>query len=200
MKIVSVPYVFLMLVVVVVTSCERNNNTPGYNYFPDMAYSRAYETYSENPNFNDGKTMREPEPGTVPRGIVPFPYEKTEEDLARAGKELSNPFVFSAEMLARGKEMYTWMCQQCHGEEGDGLGFLYTEKLYTYPPASLIAGQAVNRSDGEIYHVITVGKNVMGAHGSLIRPEDRWKIVMYVRKLQIEADSKEDGIQIEIEN
>jgi hypothetical protein len=27
----------------------------------------------------------------------------------------------------------------------------------------------------------------MGAHGSQIRPDDRWKIVLYVRKLQEDA-------------
>jgi hypothetical protein len=32
--------------------------------------------------------------------------------------------------------------------------------------------------------VITVGQGVMMAHGGLIRPDDRWRIVMYVRKLQ----------------
>jgi len=37
--------------------------------------------------------------------------------------------------------------------------------------------------DGEIYHVITSGYGVMGAHGSQIIPDDRWKIVLYVKDI-----------------
>ena len=183
----SLYYPLFFLFILTLASCERTRNDPGYTYFPDMAYSRAYETFSENPVFSDGKTMRDPVPGTIPREMVPFPYEKTDEDLARAGRELINPLKPTEENLARGKEMFERMCQQCHGEKGDGQGYLYTSKLYNYPPGVLTAAQAVNRPDGEIYHIITVGRNVMGAHGPLIRPEDRWKIVMYVRVLQHNA-------------
>jgi len=41
--------------------------------------------------------------------------------------------------------------------------------------------------DGEIFHTITLGFGSMGAHGAQIRPEDRWKIVLYIRSLQHEA-------------
>jgi hypothetical protein len=32
----------------------------------------------------------------------------------------------------------------------------------------------------------------MGAHGSQIRPDDRWKLVLYVRKLQEEVKKPVD--------
>jgi hypothetical protein len=32
----------------------------------------------------------------------------------------------------------------------------------------------------------------MGAHGSQIRPEDRWKLIIYIRQLQDEAKRKSD--------
>jgi len=35
--------------------------------------------------------------------------------------------------------------------------------------------------DGEIYHSITVGYGIMGAHGGMIVPEDRWKIILHIR-------------------
>lgn len=184
MKKIGSASVFALLALMLLTSCDRTKNDPGYTYFPDMTYSRAYETYSENPNFGDGQTMREPVSGTVPMEMVPFPYEKTDQDLARAGRELSNPLQPTEANLQRGKELFTRMCQQCHGEKGDGQGFLYTSKLYIYPPGVLTSEQTRNRPDGEIYHVITVGRNVMGAHGAMVRPEDRWKIVLYVRELE----------------
>ncbi len=174
---------FIVLpVFILVSSCDKNNNNPGYTYFPDMAYSRAYETYSENPNFKDGKTMRVPVEGTIPRGFVPFPYEKTDEDMIKAGKELDNPYAYSLENLERGKVIFERCCRQCHGEKGDGKGFLYTSGRYIYPPASLINEKMKNKPDGEMYHQITLGWGVMGSQGLLLRPEDRWKVILYIRK------------------
>ena len=37
---------------------------------------------------------------------------------------------------------------------------------------------------GHIYHTIMYGLNAMGPHSSLIREQDRWKIVAYVQTLQ----------------
>ena len=41
-----------------------------------------------------------------------------------------------------------------------------------------------NKSEGEIFHVITHGKGRMWAHGSQVSIENRWKIVKYVQTLQ----------------
>ena len=79
------------------TSCDRDNNSPGYTYFPDMTYSTAYESFSENPNFENNTTLREPVEGTVPRGYFPLPYTKDLEDREKAGRELTNPFEFDTE-------------------------------------------------------------------------------------------------------
>jgi mono/diheme cytochrome c family protein len=38
--------------------------------------------------------------------------------------------------------------------------------------------------DGEIFHTITYGKNLMGAYGSTVNPRDRWAIIAYLRALQ----------------
>ncbi|WP_345600388.1 hypothetical protein, partial [Thermocatellispora tengchongensis] len=40
-------------------------------------------------------------------------------------------------------------------------------------------------NDGHIYHVIQWGKGRMMPHGSQVNPEERWKIAMYVRALQL---------------
>jgi hypothetical protein len=149
---------------------------------PDMYYSNAYETYTPNPNFSDGLTMREPVEGTIPRDMVPFKWEKTDEDRIAAGNELVNPWENSQENLERGKEAYGIFCLSCHGEQGDGQGYLFTSKRYPYPPASLVNDKVKDLKDGEIYHSITVGYGIMGAHGNMIRPEDRWKIILHIRE------------------
>ncbi|MBN2349557.1 MAG: cytochrome c [Bacteroidales bacterium] len=180
----------ILLVIVSVSaliSCDRDKNNPGYNYFPDMTYSRAYETYTPNSNFADGKTMREPAEGTIPRGFLPFPYEKSEEDMIRAGKELTNPLEKSDKNLERGKLIFQRYCLQCHGEKGDGKGLLFTSGRYPFPPATLISEKMINKPDGEIFHAVTLGFGIMGPHGLLLTPEDRWKVILYIRdSLQVQ--------------
>jgi hypothetical protein len=95
--------VILGFLLVNLYSCNRDNNNPGWDYFPDMFYSTAYETYSKNPNFEDGMTMRGPVRGTVPRGFTPFEYTNAPESRIKAGKELLNPITSTPEALLRGK-------------------------------------------------------------------------------------------------
>ncbi len=47
-----------------------------------------------------------------------------------------------------------------------------------------IHGTYAYLNDGQIYHVITNGNGQMPAYASMISEEDRWKIVLYVRKLK----------------
>lgn len=171
--------VFILLVV----GCKRDNNYTGHSYFPDMAYSYAYESYGASTNFSDSISMMYPVEGTVPRGMIPYQYEKTFDDQMLAGQELVNPFEPTKENLQRGKEQYDIYCTLCHGDQGKGDGHLFTSKLFPVQPTSLVGDYVQKKADGEIYHVITLGSlsGLMGAHGSQIKPDDRWKIVAYVR-------------------
>ena len=178
--------VFLILLVFLLSNCDRRRTSTGWDYFPDMFYSTAYETYTKNPNFNDGMTMRVPVTGTVPRGITPFNYVIDDESRVRAGAELINPESPTAEVLFRGKTVYSTFCAGCHGDTGAGDGILFSSGLYPLPPRTLIGNDADKLKDGEIFHSITLGFGSMGAHGSQIRTEDRWKLVHYIRQLQAE--------------
>jgi mono/diheme cytochrome c family protein len=176
--------VFAVALSLFLIGCDRNRNNPGWDYFPDMFYSTAYESYSNNPNFKDGMTMRVPAEGTIPRDFTPFEYTPDPESRIKAGKELVNPVLQSAESLEAGRKAYTTFCIGCHGVTGNGDGQLYTSKLYTLKPRPLSSGNAINLKDGEIYHSITLGFGSMGAHGSQIKPVDRWNIILYIRSLQ----------------
>jgi mono/diheme cytochrome c family protein len=157
---------------------------PGWDYFPDMFYSTAYETFTRNPNFKDGMTMRVPATGTVPFGYTPFEYTVDPESRIKAGNELKNPYTLTDDNLLRGKTVFTTFCIVCHGEKGNGDGILFTSGLYPLKPRTLSRGNAVILKDGEIYHSITLGFGPMGAHGTQIQPDDRWKVVLYIRELQ----------------
>ncbi len=178
--------ILLALVAVAFTSCNKDQNNPGYVFYPDMNYSQAYETYTTNPVFADGYTNRAPAEGTIPRGTMPYPYKaKSFDDQVLAGVELVNPYMDDEAVLAEGKRQYDIFCISCHGDLGAGDGHLYTSGLFAAKPTSLIEDYVQNKPDGEIYHVITMGSlsGLMGPHGSQIRPDKRWMIINYVRSL-----------------
>lgn len=165
----------------ILTSCDRTRVQKGYEYFPDMAHSLAYETYAPSTATSNGLTMQMPVMGSIPREMIPYQYAATPEGRLQAGKELTTNIEANEANLARGKERYTVFCQNCHGEAGKGNGHLFTSGKFTVPPASLVSERMLAAPIGEVYHVITAGFNTMGAHGPQIKPDDRWKIALYVK-------------------
>jgi len=173
---------FLVLVLLLF-SCNHGNNDPGYAYMPDMAYSQAGETNTDNSAFANGMTNQLPVEGTIPREMIPYQYEKTFDDQVKAGKELINPFEPDEVNIEKGKEQFNIYCANCHGFKGKGDGYLYTSKLFPAKPTALNEKYVQSKPDGEIYHIITMGSlsGLMGPHGSQIKPENRWKIILYLR-------------------
>ncbi len=172
----------IICLLVLLTSCDRRRSDKGYEYFPDMAHSLAYETYAPNPNVAGGESMLLPAPNTIPVEMQPYRYDKSIESREKAAKELVNPLEFTEEMLVQGRDQFNIFCAHCHGTSGDGKGFLVTSGKYKFQPASLLSDKMMASNEADIFHVITVGYQVMGAHGHMITPENRWKIAMYVKK------------------
>jgi cytochrome c len=173
----------VLIIAFIFSSCDYNRRTTGWDYAGDLINSPAYESYTTNPNFADGKTMQPPVAGTIPRGFMPYQFQKTDEDRALAAKTLVNELKNTPENLERGKVAYGIYCMHCHGEKGDGQGSLFVNKKFTYPPGNLLNDKMRANPEADIYHVITVGWGIMGAHGSQITPDDRWKIAMYVKQV-----------------
>ena len=84
-------------------------------------------------------------------------------------------------MLIKGKELYTAMCQHCHGEKGDGNGPMVLSGAYVGVPAY---ADRSSLSDGQIFYSIYYGKGMMGAHNSLVSKKEIWTLVHYVRQFQ----------------
>lgn len=166
----------------ILSGCDRTRQDKGKEYFPDMAHSLATDTYEESTLFDNSSSALKPVEGTVPRKMIPYQFPATFDGREDAGEKLTNPVALNAETLSKGKEQYEIFCVNCHGEKGDGQGYLYTSKKYLVQPKSLITEEWEDLPGGEIYHVITVGQGVMGAHGPQISPENRWKIVHYIQE------------------
>ena len=153
-----------------------------------MYRTHAYKAYSPNALFSDSTSARLPVPGTIPRNYTFFNYPGTNEGYTAAGVDLKNPFESNAANLAEGKKLYTNFCMHCHGETGNGDGSLIATGKFPPPPSyvtgvSSRGGNMKDLSDGKIYHTITYGINLMGPHATIVNPEERWKITMYVHQL-----------------
>jgi len=165
-------------------ACNTSKDHPGYTYFPDMTYSQAYETYSENPNYNNDMTNRRPVEGSIPRGYMPFHYANTPEDYERAGVELVNPIENSAENIAKGKYNFEIYCAICHGKSGEGNGPIVKSEKFPAVPPSYFKEPLISLPDGKMFFSIQYGKNMMGSYASQLSQSERWMIIRYIRFMQ----------------
>jgi mono/diheme cytochrome c family protein len=146
-----------------------------------MQYSPAYRSQTANPILPLGMTAQPAVTGTVPRGFQPFHYGPDAAESERAGRELLNPLSPTAENLARGQYIYVNYCAVCHGATGGGDGPLIPK----YPnPVSYQTEKSKALPDGTMFHVITLGRNNMPAHAAQVSADDRWRVILYIRKLQ----------------
>lgn len=162
--------------------------------------------------------LNDPVVGTIPRGYVghhksddahsagisipmnghvPYHFANSNEGRDAAIAELlDNPFPITEAGLAKGKELYDVFCGLCHGETGNGLGYIYDEELnpnakYPLAPANFLTSQFYEASNGRYYHAVYYGYNAMGSYKDKINYEERWQVIHYIRSLQ----AKELGVE-----
>lgn len=176
----------IITVSALVTSCVSRGNDPGWEYAPDMAYSKGYEPYNQadsntiNPY---GMNMREPVAGTVALGQESshYPYENTPEGY-EAAKTLSYPADFD-DKENRGQYLYGIYCSPCHGMNGGNDGEVFKRGLGKPAWPNYQDKFIKELAPGQIYHTLTYGKNNMGSHAYALKPMDRWRVVKYVKQL-----------------
>jgi mono/diheme cytochrome c family protein len=139
--------------------------------------------------FADGIGMRQPVHGTVARGFLPYAFAGQPDS---AGKYLANPLPATAPVIERGRQQFMTFCSPCHGNFGRGDSRLQGQ--FPNPP-TLHSDKARQWPDGNLYHVITEGQNVMPSYASQIPRDDRWAIVHYVRVLQRAHYAKETDLR-----
>jgi len=166
-------------------------------WFTSIDYPDGHAEYFNSNVLNPNRmNVREPAPNTVKRNPQGWlPYRITKDSLAYAAK-LKNPLDSTAAVIADGKILFEIYCDHCHGAKGTGDGKVAAggikvtvdgeeKERGTYNGVANLTGDALKGiSEGHIFHVITMGKGLMWAHGSQISPEDRWKIAKYVKTLQ----------------
>lgn len=97
------------------------------------------------------------------------------------GKTLMNPIPTDQAAVNRGKSLFETNCLMCHGPQGKGDGPVAS--AYVPKPADLTSPSVQGLADGEIFLVVTNGFSTMPAFRTQVAPDDRWRIVDYVRTL-----------------
>jgi mono/diheme cytochrome c family protein len=181
----------------VIVSCSDVKRTPGHTYMPDMAYSRAYETYADHSNLAEKGINYNAMPvaGTIARDEeMPFPYAKDQgSDTTNyfASKQVKNPIdSLSATDAKEAERLYQINCGICHGSKLDGNGPLYKGGEGPYPaaPKNFIADPVVSvMPDGQMFYSVTYGKNMMGSYASQLTRKQRWMVIRYIKNKQLVA-------------
>ena len=172
--------------------------------FPDMEWQLKLRPQKPSGFFANGRTSQLHVQGTIPRsapiqtvsGVV-YGYEDAPVNTGLITGTTnfveSNQLPITAALLKRGQQRFTINCSPCHGQLADGNGI--TKKIGAMAiVANLHDARIVKMTDGELFYVITNGRNQMGAYGPNVTVEDRWAIVAYLRALQFSQLASMDDV------
>ena len=194
--------ILIASVAAVNAGCDSHQQ-PGKIYMPDMAYSRAYETYAQHDSalFTIDPTDKglkifynsKPAEGTIKRGeLFPYPLAKDTNNYKISGS-VKNPLdSLSKKDMAEAGRLFNINCAICHGEKAQGNGPLGTSgKIGAI--ANLTLPNYVAMADGTMFYSINYGKNQMGSYASQLSRLQRWQIIKYIRTLQPKAAAENSG-------
>lgn len=175
----------------------------------DMQDQPKAIAYRGNSFYKDGTGSRPLIEGTVPRGYLredrALYFGKTTgtaaqgaaAPVASASPGTSSastlypddvdtfPFAITKEDLKRGQERYDIFCSVCHGMTGYGDGIIARRGFNKPSPANYHQDRLRQAPVGHFFDVMTNGWGAMPSYASQIPVEDRWRIIAYVRALQL---------------
>lgn len=181
---------------------------PSLYIFPDMEWQFKLRPQKPNGFFPNGRSSQMHVAGTIPRGTPletaagpVFPYEDAPVNTGLITGTTNfvevNPLPITAALLKRGQQRFTINCSPCHGQLADGNGI--TKKINAMAVvANLHDKRIVEMGDGELFYVITHGRNLMGPYGPSVTVPDRWAIVAYLRALQLSQLGSVDDLPQEL--
>jgi cytochrome c553 len=157
----------------------------------DMHVQPKYLPYEPTDFFSDGRSERQPVPGTVARGHLRL------DELMFTGRENGVvvdkfPFPITKADLDRGRERYNVYCTPCHDYTGSGRGMI-VQRGFPQPPSYHIQ-RLRDAPAGHFYEVITNGFGAMYSYAARVEPADRWRIAAYIRVLQLSRNAKMDDV------
>ncbi|HBB94012.1 MAG TPA: hypothetical protein DC054_01360 [Blastocatellia bacterium] len=172
----------------------------------DMQDQPKAIAYRENSFYKDGTGSRPLVEGTVPRGYLRQEREyytgkksaapsATPQTQTAATQSTSTPLypddvetipmTITKADLDRGQERYNIYCSACHGMTGYGDGIVARRGFNKPSPANYHQDRLRQAPAGHFFDVMTNGWGAMPSYASQIPVEDRWRIIAYLRALQL---------------
>ena len=113
-------------------------------------------------------------------------------NISAADKTRKNPVNFTHLSAERGKKIYLTQCALCHGQDGNGKGEVVEEMKIN--PADFTKPETLkDRTDGELFAIIGVGRDPMPGQSGRMTDQQRWNLVNYLRALSGKKPEKDTG-------
>jgi hypothetical protein len=126
---------------------------------------------------------------SAPRVMKPLPgqvLQMTDTGPVPLGED-GFPFKVTAEVLDRGQSRFNISCSPCHGQLGDGNGMIAL-RGFRKPP-TYHQDRLRKAPTSHFYDVISNGFGAMPSYTDQLTPEDRWKVIAYIRALQLSQNA-----------
>jgi len=149
----------------------------------DMHDAPRYDPLEASDLFLNGSSARPLVEGTVSRGDLRADTYLYTGKGADGQPVTAFPFAITRTELDRGQERFNVYCSPCHGRTGEGNGMV-VQRGYRQAQ-SLHINRLKAAPAGYLFDVITNGFGVMPDYRAQIPVQDRWKIIAYVRALQL---------------
>ena len=110
------------------------------------------------------------------------------------------PIDIDKAAVERGRDRFQIYCTACHGMTGEGDGMI-VRRGFQRPPSFYDDRLQENQTPAShFFDVITNGWGAMPDYSAQIAPEDRWKIIAYLRALQLSRRLKVDELSPDEQN
>jgi mono/diheme cytochrome c family protein len=156
----------------------------------DMHTEPRYQPLAETEFFSDHRSARPQVEGTVarrPEGGPDDPHLRIDEARYTGkidGEDIDQfPIPIAKEDIERGQNRFNVYCTPCHGHLGDGNGMVVM-RGFRQPP-SYYSDRLMNAPVGHFFDAVTNGFGAMPSYASRIQPDDRWRVIAYIRALQL---------------
>jgi mono/diheme cytochrome c family protein len=169
---------------------------------PEWTLSRMLDQprvdpYAPSDFFSDGRGMRRPVKGTVPREAVlgsPLFLDGYENGVYAA----TFPMPVTRALLEEGHDHFEVVCATCHGALGDGNSPV-AAKMQIRKPPSLLTPDIASFLPGRVYRIVSVGYGLMPAVDYQLDVAERWAVVAYLEALQRRQDARASDLPPELQ-
>lgn len=99
-----------------------------------------------------------------------------------SANSIKNPLKGNTAAIDAGKKLFKQMCAICHGNSGKGDGM--AGMTLNPRPSDLSSEKVHSQTDGAIFWKMTEGRAPMAPYKEILKEEQRWQLVNYIRTLK----------------